>query len=147
MFYMQCNECNERWELGTAITCKCSEKEPLEYSNAVEGWVKISELREHFDSVGCGTIYKTSGEGRVALCVAQPEQEPVGWAEHGVINWLADKQFNHTSFLYDTPPQRTWVGLTDEEIQTEWVLTPQNDKAEGIWFGRRMEAKLKEKNT
>jgi hypothetical protein len=43
--------------------------------------------------------------------------------------------------------ERTWVGLTDEEIQTEWVLTPQNDKAEGIWFGRRIEAKLKEKNT
>jgi hypothetical protein len=45
------------------------------------------------------------------------------------------------------PPWNTWVGLTDEEIQTEWVLTPQNDKAEGIWFGRRIEAKLKEKNT
>jgi hypothetical protein len=43
-------------------------------------------------------------------------------------------------------PTRTWVGLTDEEIQSEWVLTPQNDKAEGIWFGRRIEAKLKEKN-
>ena len=42
--------------------------------------------------------------------------------------------------------QRTWVGLTDEEIQSEWVLTPQNDKAEGIWFGRRIEAKLKDKN-
>ena len=44
------------------------------------------------------------------------------------------------------PAQRTWVGLTDEEIQTEWVLTPQNDKAEGIWFGRRIEAKLRSKN-
>jgi hypothetical protein len=48
---------------------------------------------------------------------------------------------------YTTPPQRTWVGLTDGDIQTEWMLTPQNDKAEGIWFGRRIEAKLKEKNT
>ena len=47
---------------------------------------------------------------------------------------------------FDPRTQRTWVGLTDEEIQTEWVLTPQNDKAEGIWFGRRIEAKLKEKN-
>jgi hypothetical protein len=50
--------------------------------------------------------------------------------------------------LYITPPaaQRQWVGLTDEEIQAEWLLTPQHDKAEGIWFGRRLEAKLKEKN-
>ena len=44
------------------------------------------------------------------------------------------------------PAQRTWVGLTNEEIQTEWVLTPQNDRAEGIWFGRRIEAKLRSKN-
>jgi hypothetical protein len=52
-------------------------QEPLEYWNAVEGWVKIDEVREHFDSVGCGTIYKTAGEGRVplSLCKAQTEQE------------------------------------------------------------------------
>jgi hypothetical protein len=42
---------------------------------------------------------------------------------------------------------KPWVGLTDEEIQAEWLLTPQHDKAEGLWFGRRLEAKLKEKNT
>jgi hypothetical protein len=47
-----------------------------------------------------------------------------------------------------TPPaaQRQWVGLTDEEIQTEWLLTPQHNKAEGVWFGRRLEAKLRSKN-
>jgi len=51
------------------------EQEPLEYWNAVEGWVKIDEVREHFDSVGCATIYKTAGEGRVplSLCKAQPD--------------------------------------------------------------------------
>jgi hypothetical protein len=42
-------------------------QQPLEYWNAVEGWVKIDEVREHFESVGCGTIYKTDGEGRVPL--------------------------------------------------------------------------------
>ena len=47
------------------------EQEPLEYWNAVEGWVKIDEVREHFDSVGCGTIYKTPGDGRVPLTAAQ----------------------------------------------------------------------------
>jgi hypothetical protein len=41
--------------------------EPLEYWNAVEGWVKIDEVREHFDAVGCGTIYKTAGEDRTPL--------------------------------------------------------------------------------
>ena len=46
------------------------QQEPLEYWNAVEGWVKIDEVREHFDSVGCGTIYKTPGDGRVPLTTA-----------------------------------------------------------------------------
>jgi hypothetical protein len=59
-------------------------KEPLEYWNAVEGWVKIDEVREHLNSVGCGTIYKTAGEDRVPV--------------------------------YSAPPQRTWVGLTDEQF-------------------------------
>ena len=76
--------------------------------------------------------------------LAQPEQEPVGWAEHGVINWLADKQFNHTSFLYTTPPQRTWVGLTDEEIWT--VLQFRGYSTDTIEVAKAIEAKLKEKN-
>jgi len=83
-------------------------------------------------------IYNLKDAIKEAL--AQPEQEPVGWAEYGVINWLADKQFNHTSFLYDTPPQRTWVGLTDEEMQDLW------DRYAHMEMMRAIEAKLKEKN-
>ena len=80
----------------------------------------------------------------IKKALAQPEQEPVGWAEHGVINWLADKQFNHTSFLYATPPQRTWVGLTDEEIKGCFKITPDQHLPWHIY--QRIEAKLKEKN-
>jgi hypothetical protein len=29
MFYGQCNNCNERWELGTASTCICVKDEPV----------------------------------------------------------------------------------------------------------------------
>jgi hypothetical protein len=54
------------------------EEEPLEYWNAVEGWVKIDEVRKHFDSVGCGTIYKTDGEGRAPLYTSPPKREWVG---------------------------------------------------------------------
>ena len=50
------------------------ETEPLEYWNAVEGWVKIDEVHEHFDAVGCGTIYKSAGEGRSPLYTAPPKQ-------------------------------------------------------------------------
>ena len=71
--------------------------------------------------------------------VLEAKDEPVGWAEHGVINWLADKQFNHTSFLYATPSQRTWVALTDEEISDCMEMSIQKTC-------RAIEAKLKEKN-
>jgi hypothetical protein len=39
--------------------------------------------------------------------LSQPEQEPVAIASHGVVNWIADKQFQHESDLYTTPPQHT----------------------------------------
>ena len=55
-----------------------TEQEPFEYWNAVEGWVKIDEVREHFDAVGCGTIYKSAGEGRSPLYTAPLKKEWVG---------------------------------------------------------------------
>ena len=58
--------------------CQALETEPFEYWTAVEGWVKIDEVREHFDSVGCGTIYKSGGEGRSPLYTAPPKREWVG---------------------------------------------------------------------
>ena len=57
------------------------EPEPFEYWNAVEGWVKIDEVRQHFDTAGCGTIYKTAGEDRVPLYAAPPQREWVGLTE------------------------------------------------------------------
>ncbi len=54
------------------------EQEPFEYWNAVEGWVKIDEIRKHFEMVGCGTIYKTGGEGRKPLYTTPPKREWVG---------------------------------------------------------------------
>jgi len=78
--------------------------------------------------------------------LAKSKQEPVGWAEHGVINWLADRQFNHTSFLYDTPAQRTWVGLTDDEILLISADCAASHQHTDIHFARAIEAKLRSKN-
>ena len=62
--------------------------------NEPEGWVKIDEVRQYFDSVGCGTIYKTAGEGRVPLYTA-PQREWVGLTTAEVIQCQA-------AYYYDT---------------------------------------------
>jgi hypothetical protein len=51
--------------------------------------------------------------------------------------------------LVETPPQRTWVGLTDEEILDKCESVPDYDigNRDLIHFARAIEAKLKEKNT
>ena len=61
------------------------EPEPFEYWNAVEGWVKIDEVRQHFDTAGCGTIYKTAGEDRVPLYAAPPQREWVGLTDKEIL--------------------------------------------------------------
>ena len=78
--------------------------------------------------------------------LAQPEQEPVAFASHGVVNWIADKQFQHEALLYSAP-QRTWVGLTDEEMMQIYIDLK---SVAGFYsvekYARDIEAKLKEKN-
>ena len=94
--------------------------------------------------------------------LAQPEQEPVEWPrtmERGaLVQWLHFEMVQHTldegtidKLIEDaqaipaTPPQRTWVGLTDEEIDTLWQNTsPYYDHQD---FARAIETKLKERNT
>jgi len=98
------------------------------------------------------------------LIPKEPEQEPVAWmyeqARFGPTDlrgqqwklalsrlkpWNGDGLVRNVQALYTTPPQRTWVGLTDEEIcecagidgADTWIF----ETAYAI------EAKLKEKNT
>jgi hypothetical protein len=54
--------------------------------------------------------------------------------------------------LYTTPPQRTWVGLTDEEVRDlwSWSATSEAEKTANTQqhaFARAIEAKLREKNS
>ena len=81
--------------------------------------------------------------------LAQPEQEPVAYCyvQKGTsvdiltFDDAPDDAVDGTIFpLYTTPPKRPWVGLTDEEA--EWCQAPSRKET---W--KRMETKLKEKNT
>ena len=85
-------------------------------------------------------------------------QEPVAWQFFQGGKWHNGMAFNdhrkHTEAagvpvrdLYPSPPaQRTWVGLTDEEIRS---IFQQMFDAKADWpaFAKALEAKLKEKNT
>ena len=71
---------------------------------------------------------------------AQPAQEPVALVIDGVLvkSALPEK---YTGHLYTAPPQRLWVGLTDEELAN---LSASGLSLWALW--RAIEAKLKEKN-
>ena len=93
-------------------------------------------------------------------------QEPVAWMfqhdETGRMNYVSnDGIHNPTMFLemnpryalvcplYTTPPQRTWVGLTDEdkhEIELRAGITEDDDGYIVSQVFKLTEAKLKEKN-
>ena len=87
-----------------------------------------------------------------ALIKALAQQEPVAWRawvskfpQGTGSDWVyvtkpIMKDSVHNQPLYTTQPQRTWVGLTDEEAAECWTY---NDRTS--W--RNIEAKLKEKNT
>ena len=89
----------------------------------------------------------------IKQALAQPAQEPVGsvvrWVDGSLIHgWFGDPPPEGT-LLYITPPQRPWVGLTDEEIADCAEKMEASDPTDSFWreFFRGIEAKLKEKNT
>jgi len=107
----------------------------------------------------CGGFCKKSGCERENV---KPEPEPVAWmykgepwfdgtiwhdqsevTTHKRVAMFKDK---NAKPLYTAPPQREWVGLTDEEIREgnkdSWVTRQAWESA--AWWA---EAKLKEKNT
>ena len=98
----------------------------------------------------CGTA---DLEAHIKEALAQPEQEPIGYASEGAAERLTTVKQAHEQirsfrlFTHDVPlytaPQRPWVGLTYEE-QRELYKKHEMDG----WghFYNAIEAKLKEKN-
>ena len=105
--------------------------------------------------------------------LAQPEQEPVAWNVVGptgkivatemnsVRGWARIEGYKPTvegllgfhergwRVVPTTPPQRTWVGLTVEEIEEVGKPYEEKDRSIRAWglYAVAIEAKLKEKNT
>ena len=95
-------------------------------------------------------INKQTEEAITAIkeALAQPEQEPVKidhrheWFRTGEMKVGQMRCISCGTWGHEEMPQRTWVGLTDEEVRQICV---------NEWGGyekcRAIEAKLKEKNT
>jgi hypothetical protein len=79
--------------------------------------------------------------------LAQTEQEPVGEivdAIEGAFKCSFTKMLPVGTKLYTTPPQRTWIGLTEDEV---FEISNKMPYADRFDFAEAIEAKLKEKNT
>ena len=117
----------------------------------MDGAIAFHLIERHAD--GWNDIRKMMGEWLSANTPQRTEQEPVAWVWVNNKGWLTYGETSHDMFksspLYTHPPQRTWHGLTDEEIDLVCV---------GLWsggwrkkamqdFAKAIEAKLKEMNT
>ena len=124
--------------------------------------MSIEAMKQALDALECANSPNGDYENEIAALkerLAQPEQEPVAWAmDYDIESVLSgfstslmgtamriESAFpkHRVKLLYTTPPQRTWVGLTDEEL---------NQICNSLdYYGDRglvelIEAKLKEKN-
>jgi hypothetical protein len=98
------------------------------------------------DITSLGVIHRDDGPCHYPYH-KEPEQEPVAWMslnkERLEFSRKDTVYGSHTIPLYTTPPQRTWVGLTGEEMDEIWA----DQKRTGESITRAIETKLKEKNT
>ena len=108
----------------------------------------------HKDNIDQGSLCDVHyWQGKAHRAEAQPQQEPVAWQFMNGSTFrkrrpdddLDSDGLPYWKPLYTTPPQRTWVGLTDEEMQAVVDAQPLVSSI-NVYF-KAIEAKLKEKNT
>lgn len=90
MFYGQCWKCNERWELGTASTCKC----PDEWNEPV-AW--IWEKEDGYTSIETHTLddedMKNVGVKSIKPLYAKPQF--IGLSEDEIVLIVAECSASH----------------------------------------------------
>ena len=90
----------------------------------------------------CTDSNEPNQAGSVFTNTPQPAQEPVcPECKAGVLYECVACSSNNY------PPQRTWVGLTDEEIKTICLENGWDSSWQSLRFAQAIEAKLREKNT
>jgi hypothetical protein len=111
-------------------------------------WPTDSDLLPAHNIKECGeaiTAIKAALEAKDGpVAFINVEQRKLEWAKY--MSWDTPTVINLPKIpLYTTPPQRTWVGLTDEELY-EIRFSQEINDTRIIHLFRKLEAKLKEKN-
>ena len=108
------------------------------------------DMKATFEDAAVRATHKVMAEFET-----QPEQEPPKYSFKAY--WEADGHIGiagvvvrpdggaHVLQQTIDPPQRTWVGLTDDEMFELWVSA--DEQKDRMAFGKAVESKLKEKNT
>jgi hypothetical protein len=93
------------------------------------------------------------GEPNIQSYLEKNNLQPVAWMDaDGNVSDNNDHRCFPIPLYTTTPQQRTWVGLTDEEVELVYAIIIKIRKkdimpGEQKMFARTIEAKLKEKNT
>lgn len=75
------------------------------------------------------------------------KQKPVAYMDDKGYIWNSTTNPELYTPLYTAPPQREWVGLTEDEVMQEWFSVTLVAKQDLMKFAKAIEAKLKEKNS
>ena len=106
---------------------------------------------KHYENTGEVLYKETCTPIKAAL---EAKDEPVAWAMlHGNGHFIdaihpnehARVEGEYITPLYTTPPQRTWVGLTNEEVTWLCNTAKSHEQTWGM-FVRAIETKLRSKN-
>jgi len=131
--------------------------------------LEFLEDNQHYVADNENHFYVVMYNNAIEKCkeaLAQLEQEPVAWSispavkgEDGRLyaytnekEWalsLVSKGHEIRPLVHGdtTPSQRTWVGLTDEEIKTICLENGWDSSWQSLRFAQAIEAKLKDKNS
>ena len=105
----------------------------------------------HF--IECSGYRAESIKKELKIRLAQPDADAVAWVDEITLRDLKNgkegvhlvyelEMVNASIPLFEYPPEKEWVGLTDEEIKNS--MQGHNTQVD---FARAIEAKLKEKNS
>lgn len=137
---------NSVWNMDKTLK-QCDSIELLDAKlSAPEQIVPLAEYKKLQELV-------TSQGIRLMEYESQPEPEPVAWmyvnsdGECEQIEYGEPFDDPSVTPLYTAPPQREWVGLTDDKYEAMAEQYVTNCYFDTLKYAKAIEAKLKEKNT